>query len=74
MPEPIVLDRIEGTRAVLVVGTETVEIPASALPAGAGEGAVLVLGLGDDRALRSAAEARQARLAAASNLPDEIDL
>jgi hypothetical protein len=74
MPKPIVVDRIEGTRAVLVVGDETVDIPAAALPPGAGEGAVLVLGLGDDRALRAAEEARLARLRAASTLPDEFDL
>lgn len=74
MPQPIVVDRIEGTRAVLVVGDETVDIPTSALPPGAGEGAVLVLSLGDDAALRAAAEARQARLSAASTVPDEFDL
>lgn len=74
MSQPIVVDRIEGTRAVLVVGNEVVEVPASVLPPGAGEGAVLSLQLGDDRALRAAAEARQARLRAASDLPDEIDL
>jgi 3-hydroxyisobutyrate dehydrogenase-like beta-hydroxyacid dehydrogenase len=74
MSQPIVIDRIEGNRAVLVVGDETVDIPVSALPPGAGEGSVLVLSLGDDSALRAAAEARQARMAAASNLPDEIDL
>lgn len=39
----IVVDRIEGTRAILEVDGETVEIPASALPEGAGEGAILRL-------------------------------
>ena len=74
MSQPIVVDRIEGTRAILVVGDETVELPVSALPSGASEGSVLVLSQGDDSALRAAAGARQARMAAASNLPDEIDL
>ena len=37
----IVVDRIEGTRAVLEVDGAVVEIPSSALPEGAGEGAIL---------------------------------
>ena len=74
MPRDITVDRIEGTRALIVVGDETVEIPASVLPAGAAEGAVLLLTLGDDSAARSAAEARLARLTAATTVPDEIDL
>jgi len=74
MAPPLIVDRIEGTRAVLVVGGETVEIPAAVLPPGAGEGSVIVLGLGDDRSLRAAEEARLARMRAASTLPDEFDL
>lgn len=41
----IVVDRIEGTRAILEVDGQIVEIPATALPEGAGEGSVLLLGL-----------------------------
>lgn len=74
MSEHIVVDRIEGTRAVLVVQGETVDFPVAALPPGAGEGAVLVLSLGDGSAVRAAEEARLARLSAASTLPDQIDL
>lgn len=72
----IVVDRIESNRAVLVFGTETVEVPASALPAGAGEGAVLCL-VRDEAAeatRRQEAQARLDRLKAADTLPDEIDL
>jgi len=41
----IVVDRIEGEVAVLEIEGATVEIPAAALPAGAGEGSVLALTL-----------------------------
>jgi hypothetical protein len=74
MSTPIVVDRIEGTRAVLVVGDEQLDVPASMLPPGTQEGDVVVFQKGDASALRDAAAARQARLAATSNLPDEIDL
>jgi len=70
----IVIDRIEGNRAVLVMGAETVDVPTSWLPEGASEGSVLSLAIGDDSDIRAAAEARQERLTAASDLPDVIDL
>ena len=74
MSPTIVVDRIEGNRAILVVGDETVEVPVSVLPEGAAEGSVLSLRLSDDAQIRAAAEARQALLAASSDLPDIIDL
>lgn len=73
----IVLDRVEGGRAVLVVDGERVDVPASVLPAGAREGDVLAL-LRDDDATKSQkdeAEARLARLRARGPQgPDTIDL
>ena len=74
MSPPIVIDRIEGNRVVLVVAGETVELPVSVLPEGASEGDILTLGMGDQRALRTAAEERLSRLSENSTLPDEIDL
>ncbi|PJB47501.1 MAG: DUF3006 domain-containing protein, partial [Deltaproteobacteria bacterium CG_4_9_14_3_um_filter_63_12] len=41
----IVVDRIEGSVAVLEVGNEYVNFPVAALPKGAGEGAVLAFTL-----------------------------
>ncbi|MCB9777877.1 MAG: DUF3006 domain-containing protein [Alphaproteobacteria bacterium] len=70
----IVVDRIEGARAVLEFDGEIVEVPASSLPAGACEGAVLSLSLSDDAAALAEARARQERLAAKHDLPDEIEL
>lgn len=70
----IVVDRIEGNRAVVEFDGELVEIPASALPAGTAEGAVLQLApSGDEAALQAAAAARIERLAA-KDLPDDIQL
>jgi len=74
MSPEIVVDRIEGNRAILVVGDESFELPVSTLPEGATEGSVVSLSLADDTEVRAAAEERQARLEAASNLPDVIDL
>ena len=74
MSPPIVIDRIEGNRVVLVVAGETVELPVSVLPEGASEGDILTLEMGDQRALRTAAEERLSRLSENSTLPDEIDL
>lgn len=70
----IVVDRIEGDRAVLEIGGETVEVPASALPPGTREGATLVLvASGDEAAVRQAAADRIARLTK-TDLPDDIQL
>ena len=74
MSPPIVIDRIEGNRVVLVVAGEAVELPVSVLPEGASEGDILTLEMGDQRALRTAAEERLSRLSENSTLPDEIDL
>ena len=70
----IVVDRIEGDRAVLEIDGEGVVIPASALPAGAGEGAVLILSLGDSAAVLAEGEARLKRLRAHGPQDDVIDL
>ncbi|GDX79450.1 hypothetical protein LBMAG42_12610 [Deltaproteobacteria bacterium] len=73
----IILDRIEGERAVLLVGQERVEVPVAVLPEGCREGDVLKLVA--DPAARAAllddAEARLARLRErASQGPESIDL
>lgn len=39
----IVVDRIEGTRAVLEIGGERVDVPLAALPEGTAEGDVLLV-------------------------------
>ena len=70
----IVVDRIEGSRAVVEFDGEMIEIPASALPPGAGEGAVLVFAQGDASSVLADAEARLARLKAKSPPGDVIDL
>lgn len=70
----IVVDRVEGDRAVLELLGELIQVPAAILPPGAGEGSVLVLSLGDERARLDVAEARLARLRAAGPQEDEIDL
>lgn len=73
----IVIDRIEGERAVLAIGEESVEVPLACLPTGAREGAVLAWSTDEpaaDEAL-AAAEARLARLRARNpNPPTEFDL
>ena len=70
----IVVDRIEGTRAVLEVEGELVEVPAAALPAGSREGDVLAFVQQDAAAIRAEGQARLARLAARHALPDDIEL
>ena len=70
----IVVDRVEGDRAVLEVNGEIVVFPASALPAGAVEGSVLELSRGDASDLLAAAQARIDRLAARGPVGDVIDL
>jgi hypothetical protein len=69
----IAVDRIEGDRAILDVGGETVEIPASLLPEGAGEGSVLTLSLAP-AVERTAAEARLERLRRRGPSSGPIDL
>ena len=62
-PKPrLAVDRIEGDRAVIDIGGELVEIPAAALPEGAGEGALLTLQRASDADVLAEAEARLARL------------
>lgn len=73
----IILDRIEGDRAVLLIGNERVEVPASVLPEGCREGDVLKLA--SDPAAREAltkdAEDRLARLRERGPQgPESIDL
>ena len=54
----IVVDRIEGPMAVLEIDGDRYDIPASALPDGAGEGSVLRLSLDPDAQTDVAAQAR----------------
>lgn len=72
----ITVDRIEGNRAILVLGAELVEVPVALLPAGAGEGSVLALVLDGDaeRSARQAAADRLKRLQGRDDLPEEIEL
>lgn len=70
----IVVDRIEGTRAVLEVDGELIDIPVTALPSGCGEGHALSLVLQDQAAERAEAEDRLRRLAERHDLPDDIEL
>ncbi len=73
----IVVDRIEGHRAVLLVGDERLELPLSALPVGTREGDVLKLVANADARQASLAEAedRLARLKKrAPQGPENIDL
>ncbi len=56
----IVVDRIEGTRAVLDMDGETIDVPLASLPAGVKEGSVL--GVSIQAADTAGAEARLARL------------
>lgn len=73
----LVLDRIEGERAILTFGDQQVDLPIFLLPEGAREGSVLCLALDEQGAdeARLAAEARLARLRARDpNPPTEFDL
>ena len=73
----MVLDRIEGNRAIFVVEGERVELPISALPAGAREGDVFALVRDDDatKSQKDEGEARLARLRARGPQgPGTIDL
>ena len=73
----IVLDRIEGDRAVLLIGIERVEVPAAVLPEGCREGDVLKF-VSDPAArasLTKDAEDRLVRLRKRGPQgPDSIDL
>ncbi|MBM4365511.1 MAG: DUF3006 domain-containing protein [Deltaproteobacteria bacterium] len=73
----IVVDRIEGDRAVLVAGDESFSLPVALLPAGTREGDVLAL-VRDDAATvgrREDAAARLERLRKRTPQgPDSIDL
>jgi hypothetical protein len=68
----IVVDRIEGTVAVLQVGEETVHLPVSVLPDGAGEGSVLLLSLAAEQPDLATAKDRLNRLQAASGISDDF--
>lgn len=69
----IVVDRIEGTRAVLELGGETVDVPLAALPAGVKEGDVLELSVRTPDPAE--AQARLARLRARTTQgPGTFDL
>ena len=72
----IVVDRIEGDRAILVIGQEQVEVPSVILPEGTVEGAILELHRRADLEAKTLEEARARleRLQARDDLPDEIEL
>ena len=73
----IVVDRVEGARAVLEICGERIEIPAASLPEGAVEGSTLTLALApvsEVEAPRAEAEARLARLKRRTPAEDIIDL
>lgn len=71
----IVVDRIEGDRAILEIDGETVEIPRAALPPGAQEGSRLqLMALPEDADALAKAQARIQRLAARTKLPDDFQL
>lgn len=70
----IVVDRVEGDRAVLEVAGERVDFPVSALPQGVVEGSVLVFSLADPSDRLAEAEARLKRLTARGPAADLIDL
>ena len=75
----IVVDRVDGDRAILEVDGEIVEIPASALPDGAKEGTWLSLVANDndrteEHAKKIEAEARLERLRRRDDGAESIDL
>ena len=70
----IVVDRIEGNRAVVEFDGEIIDIPVTCLPQGAGEGAVLVFTRAEAPDALREAEERLARLKALSPPGDEFDL
>lgn len=70
----IVVDRIEGQRAIVEFDGEMIEIPVSCLPDGAGEGAILALVPREAPDVLAEAEARLARLRATGPAGDDIDL
>ncbi len=72
----IVIDRIEGDRAILEVDGEMMEIPARLLPSGSSEGDVLTLKLCGDAAaeMQRDNEERLARLREQDSGDMEIEL
>jgi hypothetical protein len=72
----IVVDRIEGDRAILEVDGDTIELPLSVLPPGAGEGTILTLVLCGEQGsdLSKENEERLARLRAADPGDMEIEI
>ena len=72
----IVVDRIEGDRAILEVGGELIEIAAAELPEGSHEGSVLSLMMCNDAAaiLQRENEERLERLRAQDEGEMEIDI
>lgn len=70
------VDRIEGQVAVVELDSRTIDLPLALLPPGTKEGSLLklVLDVDSEAAQRARAQARLDRLAAQSELPDEIEL
>lgn len=73
----VTVDRIEGSVAVLLDGDTQIDVPATWLPAGAGEGAALTVTLARDAAGEAALKDRirgaQQRLVTGEG-DDEIDI
>lgn len=70
----IVVDRFEGSLALLDVDGTIVEFPRSALPSGTKEGSVILLSLGDNRELVNEATRRLERLRKNSPSGNDIEL
>lgn len=70
------VDRIEGDVAVVEIDGQCVDVSVRLLPPGTTEGATLRLVRDEDatQTARERARARMERLAAQSDLPDEIEL
>ena len=69
----IAVDRIEGSRAILDIGGEQIEIPAALLPEGAGEGTLLSFSIQESEEIRDEATERLERLRARSASLDDIE-
>ena len=74
MAPSIVVDRIEGEFAVLLIEDVEVNVRLTNLPEEIREGSVLALTIVDDSDALDNANARLERLKQSSQLPDEIEL
>ncbi len=70
----LIVDRVEGERAVIEIDGAVISIPARLLPAGASEGSVLRLEIDADATRLREAQARLERLKSRDTIADVIDL